>query len=145
MAKYFSTQVLTLTTFPQENKNENLNNFIQYLNIFFLITSISSLFLHNYTDHHIIINPIIEHKQIKQHSIDLHLLSPLKEEEISRFILDTLHQLFIMKENNAIVDVKRNKSGIATDIIITNVTNYLNLKNLFNKIQYDNNILVQIL
>jgi hypothetical protein len=123
-----NNQTFNKTSFNNINdefvdKNNNENNTNQTVNT--LITN----------------NPIV---QSNDKVILIEIINFIEEEDINDFIDEVKKELKNLNEIQANIILKRSKFGIIKELKITNIKNYNNLKTIFEKIQYDNNIIVTI-
>jgi hypothetical protein len=68
----------------------------------------------------------------------------IDEEDITDFIDDVKKELKDLKEIKATILINRSKFGVIKQVKIQDIEDYNNLKTIFEKIQYDSNIIVTI-
>lgn len=157
MAIYFNTFYTSESSFLQIEKKIINKSFLKYFNFLILFISLLSLVFQyeeqidesnrNITNSSIINveNPTRENFYNKNNKVILiEIINFIDEEDINDFIEEVKKELKNLNEYNASVTVKRSKFGVIKELSIKNIDDYNNLKSIFEKIQYDNNIIVTI-
>lgn len=150
MAKYFNTVYTKESNFLQLEKKTNNKSFLRYFNFLIIFISLMSLVLeyeqatNRINNEEININSNLDLNIENNKIILIEIINSISEEEIDDFIYEVKKELTNLKEYNGTVSVIRSKLGIVKELKINNIKDYNNLKIIFEKIQYDNNIIVTI-
>lgn len=158
MAKYFSTNYLKKTVFDQRltQSSKKIFTFLKYFNIALLVLTVVALV--NNFNMSSVTNEIntgltnitqatdnVISKAVQHNTIKIQFLVPVKEKDISTFVSDVFDQLESMNENNASIDIERNKeNSTVISVKISNVEDYNHLKTIMGKLDYDSNVVVTI-